>query len=154
MFFESEWQHFKVASFSSLIQLKTMRRSHRALHSSNSAVIGIVVKFGCSSNPAESGDTCCRCGLCLLACRSAAHGKTCEILDDPFACYTGDGTGSGNVTLLFLAPHELCYGPKDSLWFSLSCFPDIQNDTKAQSVHSHKHIKSFPLLFSTALVAA
>lgn len=169
MFFASEWQYFNVSSLSSLIQQKMMPSlwsdtpfvfCTAVVQPPLSSVLGTWSWNVAAARTLERASVH-NAGVHFLSALLSFHHlcKKSWMTLSPSSLSSLSSSGPQHWCLeefwqcysTFLTTDELCYGPKDSLWFS--CFPDIQNDTKAQSVHSHKHIKSLSLLFSTALVA-
>lgn len=75
---------------------------------------------------------------------SDTHAKACEALMTVSPCSFSSLTFSGprcsgleesrRYYSPFLSTDKMCYGPKDSLGFSLSHFSDTQSGTNAQNV--------------------
>lgn len=98
----------------------------------------------------------------LLACFTLSV-KAWEVLDDHFAPWSLSSrpfSGPQHWRLeeiwqcrsTSLGADELCCGPEDSLWFSLSRFPDIQNDTKLCTRTNTSNLK-VPAISSYLVVA-
>ena len=132
------------------------KRSLWVLHSSLSTISAILV------NPGGSIPSRMQMFYLLFTCFTL-YVKAWEVLDDHFAPWSlssrpFSGPQHWRPGEIWqrrsnsLGADELCCGPEDSLWFSLSRFPDIQNDTKLCTRTNTSNLK-FPAISSYLVTA-